>query len=198
MSGTESLEIPLFPLNTVLYPGGLLPLRIFEPRYLDMVSACLRGGTDFGVVLISQGSEAGEPATGHGVGTLARISDWEQRSDGLLGITVTGGRRFRTMDTWTRPDRLIMGRVMLLPEPEPMELPPGYRPLAELLESIVNQLGPPFQRTATAYGDAGWVAYRLAEVLPLANDARQRLLETENALERLETLTVLLAQLSEG
>ena len=110
--------IPLFPLHTVLVPGGSVPLRLFEARYLDLVSRCLRDASGFGVNLIERGSEVGEPAAVYPVGTLARIADWRQLPDGLLGITVEGHDRYRVLETRIRPDRLLEARVAWLAEGE--------------------------------------------------------------------------------
>jgi Lon protease-like protein len=110
--------VPLFPLGVVLFPGGPLPLRIFEPRYLSMVSRCLRDDCEFGVLLIVAGREAGDVARTTGVGTLARIVDWSQGADGLLNITARGTRKFRLLAESRQPDGLHVGDVALLP-PEP-------------------------------------------------------------------------------
>jgi Lon protease-like protein len=93
----------------VLFPGGPLPLRIFEARYLDMISRCLKTDTPFGVLLIRDGDETGAART-HTVGTLARIVDWYQGSDGLLGVTAAGEQRFRLLDVGIQPDGLNAGR----------------------------------------------------------------------------------------
>jgi len=97
------VQIPLFPLNTVLFPGGPLPLRIFEARYVDMVSSCLKEDSPFGVLLIRDGGETGN-ATTHEIGTLARIVDWYQGSDGLLGVTAVGEQRFRLLSSHRQDD----------------------------------------------------------------------------------------------
>jgi Lon protease-like protein len=105
------MQAPLFPLNTVLFPDGPLPLRIFEPRYLDMISGCMKQDKPFGVLLIKDGHEAG-PATTHSVGTLARVTDWYQGSDGLLGITAIGTERFRLQSVEQQSDGLnVLGRL---------------------------------------------------------------------------------------
>ena len=109
------LDLPLFPLHTVLFPGGPLPLRIFEPRYLDMVSRCLREDRGIGVVLIREGSETGPAPEVHDLGTLGRIHYWNRRDDGLLGVTLVGGRRFRILASTVQPDQLVCARVELLP-----------------------------------------------------------------------------------
>src|SRR3569833_51867 len=101
----KQLHIPLFPLNTVLFPGGILPLRIFEPRYMEMVSVCMKEQSGIGVCLILSGKEVGEAATTNDVGTFVRIIDWDQRDDGMLGITVQGEQRFRVLSSHARPSR---------------------------------------------------------------------------------------------
>ncbi|NIV18523.1 MAG: peptidase S16, partial [Woeseiaceae bacterium] len=108
------MRVPLFPLRTVLYPGGPLPLRIFEPRYIDMVSKCIASDSPFGVLLIKSGTETG-PATTYDIGTLARIIDWYQGSDGLLGITAIGEQRFRLKASSREPDGLAIGEVEIFP-----------------------------------------------------------------------------------
>jgi Lon protease-like protein len=122
------MQAPLFPLNTVLFPDGPLPLRIFEPRYLDMISGCMKQDKPFGVLLIKDGHEAG-PATTHSVGTLARVTDWYQGSDGLLGITAIGTERFRLQSVEQQSDGLNVGEIELLPPIEPLALPAAYRAL---------------------------------------------------------------------
>src|SRR3569623_49234 len=112
----KRLHLPLFPLNSVLFPGGVLPLRIFEPRYMEMVSVCMKEQSGFGVSLILSGKEVGEAATTYEVGTLVNIIDWDQRDDGLLGITVQGQQRFRIHATNVRSSQLVMAEVELLDE----------------------------------------------------------------------------------
>ena len=118
MSPPTDQELSLFPLGTVLFPDGPLALRIFEPRYLDMVSACLRNDQPFGVCLIRSGREVGAAASPFAVGTLARIVDWHRSDDGLLGIVALGTRRFRVLETRTQPDQLLVGRLEVIDEPE--------------------------------------------------------------------------------
>ncbi len=174
----EATEIPLFPLHTVLFPGGPLTLRLFEPRYLDMISRSLRDESGFGLALIRQGGEVGEAAETHDIGTLARITYWERRPDGLLGITVRGERRFRIHSTRVMPDRLIMAEVSYLSECESGPLPSRFAPLSQLLQEIFEQLDHPYITLPRQFGDAVWVAGRLAEILPLPLSRKQRLLES--------------------
>ena len=132
--------IPLFPLRTVLFPGGPLPLRVFEPRYLDMVSSCMKTETQFGVMLIRDGSEVGEARLME-VGTRARITDWYQGSDGILGVTAMGTERFTLQRAERQADGLYLGTVTALPADPPAPLPEDYRSLASLLEAVIEDLG---------------------------------------------------------
>lgn len=186
--GLSDVLIPLFPLHTVLFPGGLLPLRIFEPRYLDMVSECLRSSSGFGVCLIREGREVGEAAQVHGVGTLASIVDWQQLPDGLLGITVQGERRYRVLDSRIRENGLRMAEVELLEEEREQALPEDYQSLASLLGRILGELGEPYGSMPRALDRADWVGARLTELLPLGLEVKQRLLELDDPIERLATL----------
>ena len=184
----QTLSIPLFPLNTVLFPGGPLPLRIFEPRYLDMVSHCMKTDSAFGVCLIQDGKEVGRAAAPHSVGTLAKIVDWSKLPEGLLGITAMGGDRFCINDTHVGNNQLLNGTVTLLPEPAPEEFPPDLKLLPRILEQIIAEAGPLYDSIERDYNDTNWVGYRLAEVLPLEPQVRQRLLEKEDSLERLREI----------
>jgi uncharacterized protein len=185
------VQIPLFPLNTVLFPGGPLPLRIFEARYLDMVSERLRADAPFGVLLIRDGLEAG-PATTAAVGTLARITDWYQGSDGLLGVTAVGEQRFRLRSTERRPDGLNVGDIDLLPEEPPSPLPDEFQGLAAILKAVLDDLGRLYEPLERRYEDAGWVTWRFVEVLPLDLEQKQACLERSTAAERLQLVAQLL------
>ncbi len=184
----EKLSIPLFPLNTVLFPGGPLPLRIFEPRYLDMVSHCLKTDTAFGVCLIQDGKEVGKAAAPHRIGTLAKIVDWNQLPEGLLGIMVVGGDRFAIDSTQTADNQLLTGEVTVLPEPVAEVLPPELAILPKLLEQIISEAGPLYDSIQRDYEDTNWIGYRLAEILPLEPQIRQELLEQDNSIERLRQI----------
>lgn len=178
------MKVSLFPLSTVLYPGGPLPLRIFEPRYLDMISQCLKSDAPFGVLLIKSGSETG-PAKTYDVGTLARIIDWYQGSDGLLGVTAIGEQRFRLKSVQRQPDGLNIGEIELL-EPENQHLlPEEYKPLAGILAGVLDDLGRLYESLDRQYDDAGWVGYRFAEILPITPEQKQSCLEANDALQRL-------------
>lgn len=188
-------EIPIFPLQTVLYPGGPLSLRIFETRYLDMVSRCLKQEQGFGVCLIREGKEAG-PAKVHPTGTLARIRDWSSGEDGLLNILAWGERRFHIQNHRTQADGLNLGEVEWLPDEPSESLPDTRADLADLLRQIIQQVGGPYTGEEGAYEDAGWVGCRLSELLPLGLPQRQYLLELNDPLKRLEILSTLVQSLA--
>ena len=187
-----TLNIPLFPLNTVLFPGGVLPLRIFEPRYLDMVSECLKTDSGIGVVLIRNGREVGELAETYEVGTLSQICYWHKRSDGLLGVTLQGEQRFRIISTDVRPNQLLIAEVELLPEPPVIPVTDTHQQLVDLLKQIINQLEPPYTTLTPAYEDASWVSARLVELLPIDMPYKQKLLMTDDARQRLDAITTML------
>ena len=175
------MRVPLFPLNTVLFPGGPLPLRIFEARYLDMISECMKSDVPFGVLLIREGQEAG-PASTYEVGTLARIVDWYRGSDGLLGITAVGTQRFRLLSAERQHDGLNVGEIELMSDVETMPLPSDFRALPEILKSVIDDLGRLYEDLERRYDDAAWVAYRFAEILPVNLAQKQACLETEDVL----------------
>lgn len=189
----ETLRIPLFPLNTVLFPGGVQALKIFEQRYLDMAAACLKDNMPFGICLIEAGGEVGEAAVPHPFGTLAHITDWDMEQLGLLMISTRGGRRFRVLDHEVGADKLLMATVELLAEPE-TPLPQARERLLPLLQRIVSDLGPERMPEPHRFGDAAWVGYRLTEILPIQNLAKQKLLELDDPLSRLEILEKFLDQ----
>jgi hypothetical protein len=186
-----TVELPLFPLATVLFPGGKLELRIFEPRYLSMVSRCLTQRSPFGVVAIKQGSEVGAAET-FAVGTLAEIVDWRQEPDGLLGLTVNGRGTFAVERVQRAADGLYVGQVRPDEAAAAAPLAPQHAPLAALLRKLLERGGAE-RPSPVAYDDAHWVGYRLAELLPLPVAERQSLLETADADARLAALTTLLA-----
>ena len=194
----EFLEVPLFPLHTVLFPGGPLALRIFEPRYLDMVSECLRNEHPFGVCLIQSGQEAGAAATPHLTGTFAGIVDWQRGDDGLLAISARGEQRFHVLDTRVEGDQLLRGTVQpLAPEPS-ATLPAENRYMTEVLDQLFEHAGPIYGDLPKRPDDASWVGYRLAEVLSLPMVRRQYFLELEDPLLRLSQLDEILRAMSES
>ena len=181
------MQIALFPLHTVLYPGGPLPLRIFEPRYLDMVSACLRDDVQFGVLQIKDGSEVGSASTWD-VGTLADIADWYLGSDGILGVTAIGDKRFRVRSTERRDDGLLIGTADILPPDAPLALPDEFLPLVQILDGVLADLGRLYDDLPRRYDDAVWVSYRFAEILPFDPEQKQTCLELSDPLERLQLI----------
>jgi len=181
------MKIPLFPLHTVLFPGGPLPLRIFEQRYLDMISSCLKDDSRFGVLLIREGSETGDAKT-HSVGTLARIADWYQGSDGLLGITAIGEERFQLLQTERLENGLLIGDVNCLESAPPQKLPDDDKTLAPILSGVLDDLGKLYESLDKNYDDAGWVSDRFAEILPVPAEQKQTFLVTEDPLERLKMI----------
>jgi len=172
-----TLEIPIFPLGTVLYPGGLLPLRIFEQRYLAMTKACIRDDTSFGVCLIREGAEVGAAAMPHPVGCTARIAQWDMPHLGLFHLNTLGDRVFRILEQWTAKSGLVQAQVELDDPPAPLPLPQEYEELGALLERIIAKVGAARFPSPARLDLAGWVGYRLAELLPLELDTKQRLLE---------------------
>jgi Lon protease-like protein len=180
-------SIALFPLNIVLFPGGPLPLRIFETRYLDMVGRCLREDRGFGVALIREGNEVG-PAHTYEVGTLATITDFNQLPDGVLGISCVGRQRFRILGRSVARDGLNLAEVDVL-EPEPnVSVPAHHARLADLLNTVLPQLGEAYTGISMRLEDAAWVGHRLAEILPIDLHEKQNLLEMDDPVQRLDAL----------
>jgi len=188
-ASTPALDLPLFPLSNVLFPGGHLQLRIFEPRYVDLVRECARAGRAFGVCMILDGREAGQPAVPAAVGTLATISDFHTRDDGLLGIVAQGGARFRVTRTRIRSDGQVRGDVTAWPDEPALELPAEFGLLATILERLAEQMSPPWSsEVAGRSDDASWVGFRLAELLPLDANECQHMLELDDPIQRLAEL----------
>ena len=186
------MQVPLFPLNVVLFPGGPLPLRIFESRYIDMIGERMRNGGPFGVLLIREGVESGGSASTWDVGTLAKIVDFYQGSDGLLGVTAIGGQRFRLQRAERAADGLNLGEVELLPDEPRVTLPDDFRPLAEILTGVLDDLGKLYENLPRELDDAGWVANRFLEILPIRLEEKQQLLASDDALQRLELVSQVL------
>lgn len=191
---TTPQTIPLFPLNAVLFPGGVLPLRIFEPRYLEMISQCLKTECGIGVILIQEGVEVGLAARTHEVGTLSHISYWHKRKDGLLGVTLSGEKRFRILSAEVQPNQLIYAKVEFLDPAGRQDLPENQQPLAMLLQQIISQLEPPYTTMKTYYDDLEWVSARLVELLPMDLADKQLLLQINDIDERVLLLKKMLAR----
>jgi hypothetical protein len=187
-------DLPLFPLNTVLFPGGVLPLRVFEARYMDMTRECLKQDQPFGVCLIREGREVGTPAKPEGVGCLAHITDWDMQQLGLLQLRTRGGRRFRVLDSSVAAQGLLRARVELLPDETDADVPAEFTALPNLLRLVVADNAESAFAEPHAFGSASWVGYRLSEILPVPLAAKQKLLELDGALARLEILYRFLEQ----
>ncbi len=185
-------QIPLFPLRIVLFPDGPLPLRIFETRYYDMVRRCMREGHGFGVVLIREGHEVGAADVQvHEVGTMAEIRDFHQLSDGLLGLSCVGRRRFRIIGRSRQADGLHLGEVRILEDQPSLPVPARHARLPALLKNVLPQLGEAYATIEMRLDDAAWVGHRLAEILPIPLEDKQSYLEIDDPLERLDKLALL-------
>ena len=184
----ESSVIALFPLHTVLFPGGPLPLRIFETRYTDMVRRCMREQQPFGVVLIQEGEEAGEVATTATVGCTARIADFHTLQDGFLGISCVGVQKFRVLRVWRASDGLNMGEISWLPADRELALPERYAHLADTVRRALEDLSEHYEHVERKFDDAAWIGARLTELLPIELADKQALLELDDPIERLDTL----------
>jgi Lon protease-like protein len=187
-----SKTVPLFPLHAVLFPGGSLPLRIFEPRYLEMVSHCMKNGTGFGVCLIREGEEIGKAAQTYETGTLAEISYFDQKPGGLLEITAHGIERFRILNSEIQSNQLTMAEVDILPNDIAHAIPHELAQTVDVLQDLLKQLDYPFIREPFHYEDAAWVGGRLAELLPLRLEQKQHFLQMTDPIERLECIWGLL------
>ncbi len=182
--------LSLFPLHIVLFPGGPLPLRIFETRYVDMVRNCMRSASSFGVVLIRAGNEIG-PAETFDVGTTASIVDFHQLSDGFLGLSCVGGQRFRIKTRSLQADGLNLAVVDPVPDEPALRVPQRHAGLSQLLESVLPQLGEGYANMTLKLDDAAWVGHRLAEILPIPVSQKQFCLELDDPIQRLEFLAPL-------
>jgi uncharacterized protein len=191
--GPAREKAPLFPLATVLYPGMLLPLRIFEPRYMDMAKACLKHDSEFGVCLIREGSETGAPAVPEAVGCLARIVDWDMAQLGILKVRAEGLARFRLVESKATANGLLIGDIERIGAEEGGDVP-ELDECAAFLRKVIEGIGPRRFRAPFRYEDASWVGFRLCEILPLKNPVKQKLLELTHAGARLEVLHRFLKQ----
>jgi uncharacterized protein len=197
-------SLPLFPLGTVLFPGGVLPLRVFEVRYLDMIGRCQRAGAPFGVVCLTQGSEVRRPGDREAfssVGTLATITEFDTPQPGLMMIRASGTQRFRITSRDQLKHGLWVADVERLPADQNVPVPADLRPTADALAKLIESLQ---QRTGDdahlplqgpwRLDDCGWVANRWCELLPLPTEMKQRMMELDNPLVRLELVGDVLAR----
>ena len=191
MDASVERRLPVFALNTVLFPGGSLALKVFESRYVEMTKACVRDGTPFGVCLIREGHEVGDPALTASVGCTARIAQWDLPHPNLFHISAIGEQRFRIVASEVDAFGLIVCEAEMLAAD-----PPGQAPdplCASVLASAVEQFGAERFPEPISLDDAAWVSYRLAEILPIEVSLKQQLLEIP-AGQRLEILHALLVQ----
>ncbi|MCL4184282.1 MAG: LON peptidase substrate-binding domain-containing protein [Burkholderiaceae bacterium] len=191
----------MFPLGTVLFPGGVLPLRVFEPRYLDLVRECTAADLPFGVCLITEGNEVGEAAQHELIGCTARIVDFDMERSGVLGLRTVGGQRFRVLERRVRADGLIRADIEMIDPDEPAPVPQEFEACVTLLRRVVEDLvarepDPMRQMIAPPYDfdSSVWVSNRLCEFLPIPPRARQKLMELDDAVTRLSLLHQYLQQ----
>jgi len=184
----------IFPLGTVLFPGGTLPLRIFEQRYIEMTKACLRDERPFGVCLIREGSEVGDPAVPETIGCLAKIERWDMPQLGLFQLIARGGERFRLIDTQVAKNGLMTASVERIAEDETDCVMVPDSACREVLKLIIDRVGEKHFPMPISLDDAAWVAFRLAEVLPFDARVKQELLELPSTRERLLRLRKLLVE----
>lgn len=193
-AGRKRETVPLFPLGTVMFPDMLLPLKIFEVRYMDMAKQCLKEGGAFGICLIKEGVEVGAPAVPERVGCLAGIVECDMEELGILKIVAKGGERFRVVSTDTTKQGLVVGEIERLDGEPPAADVPGLADCAQFLAKVIAGIGAKRFAEPLRYEDATWVGFRLAEILPLKNDVKQKLLELTDATLRLAVLHRFLRQ----
>jgi len=193
-------DIPLFPLSSMLLPYGQMPLQIFEQRYLDLVKDCMRSSTGFGVVWIRRGAEIAqrgraEPDLGD-YGTYARIIDWDQLSNGLLGITIRGGEIFELDETYRADSGLMMGNVRMQAALEPAPMLDNWQSLADVLRSLETHPHVQRMNLGVDYDNAWQVAFTLVQLLPLDEALKYELLGSENLDALMRELDIILNQIS--
>jgi Lon protease-like protein len=191
-AGIEQGTLPLFPLNTLVFPGGRLPLRVFEQRYLDMIKQAIADGTPFGICAIREGAEVGAPAIPYAVGTRVIITDWDMPQTGILHIDTQAQQRFVIRSIHTEANGLLIGSVESVSVEVISPIPDELQLAAEILRHIVKEYGDAHFPAPHHFEDAVWVGYRLSEVLPLKLSAKQSLLEMNDSVERLRILNEIL------
>jgi uncharacterized protein len=186
--------LPLFPLKTVLFPGGMLPIKVFEQRYIEMSTACLKDDRPFGVCLLRQGEEVSRPGVTPAatefadIGTMARITHCDVPQLGILHLKTQGAVRFKVASHAVSDLGLIVGQVTALPPEPAMTLSDTHKPLADLLELLIGRVGRDNFAAELALDDASWVGYRLAELLPLPLAIKQTMLEINDSEVRLKVI----------
>jgi Uncharacterized protein, similar to the N-terminal domain of Lon protease len=187
-------SIPIFPLQTVLYPGMLLPLKIFEVRYMDMAKECLKHGTSFGICLIREGQEVGAPAVPENIGCIASIAQCDMEELGILKVVVKGGERFRIAASEVSKQGLVLAEVEHLEAEADAIEAPGLVECADFLRKLIAGIGAERFAQPFLFDNASWVGFRLAEILPLRVDVKQKLLEVTHATLRLAVIHKFLRQ----
>jgi uncharacterized protein len=187
-------DLAIFPLNAVLFPGGLLPLRIFEQRYMEMAKACLKNDEPFGICLIQSGHEVGAPATPEPIGCTARIVEWDMQQLGVLSIKARGGQRFRILESRITETALTRASVEMLPQDTDSALPEEFGACATLLKAVFEEHGSAIVAAPLQFESSSWVSSRLVEILPVPLAAKQKLLELDDARQRIEILGKFLQQ----
>lgn len=190
----QPAELSIFPLQAVLFPGGALSLRVFEQRYMSMVKECMKKEQPFGICLIAEGSEVGAPAVPHKVGVTARIAAWDMAQLGVLNIAVRGEGRFRILGQEADREGLIHARVEPIAAEAELPVPESLAALVPLLQAMAADAGAERLPPPHYFDDAAWVGYRFSELLPIPVIARQKLLELEDPVSRLEIVHKFLAQ----
>ena len=190
--GANTSSIPIFPLNLVLFPGSMLPLKIFEQRYQEMTKNCLRDDAPFGVCCIRNGQEVGAPAEHEAIGCSARIVDWEMPHPGLFHLNCTGETIFQLVDSHIQDDGLIRAHVEWLTDSDEGVEPLEFDACRNALERVVKQTGARFGTGPTALDDPSWVSYRLAEMLPVDVRVKQDLLAQRSTALRVSRIAELL------
>ena len=188
-AASKPTTLPLFPLNTVVFPGGRLPLRIFEQRYLDMVKQAIADNTPFGICAIREGTETGTPAVPHAIGTRVLVTDWDMPETGILHIDTLAVERFVIRSTRTEPGGLLIGTVESVSSEAAAAVPDELELAVEILRHIIDEYGDAHFPSPHEFDNAVWVGYRLSEVLPLKLGIKQSLLEMNDSVMRLRILT---------
>lgn len=183
---------PVFPLNMTLFPGGRLPLQIFETRYIDMVKNCLKDEHGFVVVSIKEGQEVGQKPETYQIGTYAEIIDWDTLPSGLLGITVEGGQRVNLSELNIANDKLLSSKVDYIDDDPDITVPESYSHLVDILKSIENNPVIHNLNLNIDYQSASQLSCRLSELLPFDIEDKQALLELHDPLERLARVQAIL------
>jgi Lon protease-like protein len=192
VTAPEQREIFIFPLHAVLFPEGILPLKIFEQRYIEMTKSCLRDSQPFGVCHIREGREVGPPALPEAVGCLATIAEWDMPQLGMFHLVARGGERFRILETRVGANGLISGRVELFQvDSANAEMDETCR---EILKVVIDKVGPENFPAPVRLDDPLWVAYRLAEILPIEAAVKQQLLESQDVRTRFTQLRRILVE----